>query len=271
MSGIVEGRAEWKRKLKEAGEGVSQIEHGTSPTTTWSYYAGSDDYFGEGISDTSFARLTTPETIQESIIERQKRGKKSVVLDVFGQGCIGFDSGADVVLASTYRDPNDTFHRGGTPEGRGRKDGVEYLLGDGFTHENMSKLKERLDALIADNHELDTIFFRPIAGLDSYVHLPEARRFLFNTMLRGLYERLAPGGRILIELSAFSQQHAGGYLDAFERMFKDGDKDRIPGVEFRRLRGSQGEPLDLFIIEKGKNAPDKLPSMKRLVMASGIR
>lgn len=272
-------RSNWRKHLSDAGTRtrVHEEPHGRD---SWVYYAGEEAYFEGGSasdSDVSLSGVSSPTELTSRVAARHANGEKVMFLDLFGQGMYGFkpeeEPGEDLDIAATYLNPKDTFHAARKGATHFKRANIEHVSGDLFTREGWSNLIRVLDERRAAGYVLDTIFMRPVGGLDNYAELPEAWRHLFNVMLRDVYERLATGGQMLLELSSFPEHHLESVLTAFQDCFSvevNGERiPRIPGIVLTRKReDSYDRPV--FKLEKLDGAPVQLPTLQEFRRKYGV-
>jgi hypothetical protein len=149
----------------------------------WSYYdngafdteQGNRGYFGK---DRSFSRLSTFEEAKESFHKLDRKGKRSLCLDVMGQGRIGVDLGSDLSLGWTYKRLNWPY-----------LSGREVDTGDLFKKLSLEKLFTKLERRIADEgYNLNAVFFRGVLGFRMYSDNAYAVSYLYENVLRRLYK-----------------------------------------------------------------------------------
>lgn len=269
-------REMWRKQLDEGLKSTAPHET-PDGKDSWIYYAGEEPYFDTANDDVSFEGLSSPEILKERVSARHAQNEKVMFLDVFGQGMYGFtpaqEPGEDLNIAATYLDPKDTFQGKKKGERHFAQRKVERVSGDMFDPLHWKKVLQRIDEKRQEGYVLDTAFVRPVGGLDAYADKPAAWRYLFNTMLRDVYERLPEKGQILVELSSFPEAHHEDVIDFFRRLFiveENGSvRQRIQGIRCTQKKHA-GYDRPVFKLEKMEGAPAKLPTLQAFRNIYGV-
>jgi hypothetical protein len=235
-----------------------KIEEGKGSERAWSIYdLGAKDkndkedeesycgYFGEGRE--SFARILPFEDAKYSFDQLSKKtkelGRKSLALDVMGQGRIGFDLGAEKSVGWTYKDqPIENL------EGR------EIREGDLFDEKVLEKHFEELDRLVdSEGYDLNAVFFRAAGGFYIYYYNLFALSLLYEKVFTKIYSRMKTGGRMYLSIPDYGSGDKGAsYVEKLMGVLR--------GMGYWITTDNHG----LYVLEK---SADKtvLPSIKEIM------
>lgn len=262
MKGLT-GPGKFGRDTLRSDRKISESFERKSSANSWITYAAQIPYFSASREDRdgSFFGLSSPQEVIARVDKRHARGEKVLFLDLFGQGHYGFEAGEDATIACTLLKPEETvFAARSVPEEslRGnflKRPGLEFIDGDIFDIKHWKGVLAAIDRRLQDGHVLDTVFLRPLGGMNVYAKNDSAQLYMYDPMLRDIYERLATDGRVFLELIALHDLNPD-VLNVLKEIFLDESSPKIPNVAFR-----QNRDRPTFMLEKQAHAPETLPSV----------
>ena len=147
---------------------------------------------GHIAEEESFEGLgVTGEDVTSWIAAQHALGKKIATLDVMGQTRAGLEARADRVHGWSLADVRRHGAKPGSKE--------DVTEGDVFkTGPRREVLKKLDDEKTSDGTELGVVFFRPVAGVKNIWGSKYGQLYLYEFVLRPLYERLTEGGMIFM-------------------------------------------------------------------------
>jgi hypothetical protein len=206
---------------------------------------GHSGYFGKGME--SFAKIMTFQKAKDYfnfLSEKTKEiGRKSLALDVLGQGRIGFDLGAKKSVGWTYKDlPIENL------EGR------EIWVGDLFDQDVLENHIKELDRLIdKEGYDLNAVFFRAVCGFFIYYSNLYALSKLYEKVFLKIYSRMKIGARMYLSMPNYgSEANDTNYVEKLMIVLK--------GMGYWITSDGDGN----YVLEK---SPDKLelPTLKKVM------
>ena len=217
------------RRLKKAGAETRWLNQDFTIENEQPPYKAYDSslrgYFTGKWSE-NFRALCSPEDVQRWVAELRNRHGKIASLDVCGQLQAGIDAGADRSFGWSLESEGDIFD----PKVRAR-------------------ILESIDTERAspEGAKLGLVFFRPVGGMEQYGRNKYAHLYLYEFILRPLYERLVDGGVMLIS----SLELAG--MPLLAELLK-----QTPGVDV-----THDESQQAYMLRKRDNVP-VLSSLSRM-------
>lgn len=185
LSKLRKGKSELETQTNELKETEDKTQLNLEETRGWTVYDsgafGTHGYF----KDTplmSFQNLMSFEEVRAKIRSLKEAGKKTMTLDVMGQGRVGHDLGADVSVGWTYKEHGEEKLEGRVIE---TGDLFDEKIVQGF----IKNLKDRVD----DGLILTDVFLRSEGGLGIYLDNPYALAHIYENVFGPVYE-LAPEG-----------------------------------------------------------------------------
>lgn len=200
-----------------------------------------DGYFSDTGLD-SFTRLSTFEEAQNNFNLLKEPGKKSICLDIMGQGRIGYDLGADTSIGWTYKQTN-----------------IENLpsrqlkYGDLFDKKTLDSHIKDLTKQIEAGSDLNAVFWRAIGGLGLYYESEYALSYLYENLFKKIYALAKIGCKFYLSMRYGSPKDGTDHIaklmkklkelgfDILEKEYKDkggnyiltktSEKSTLPGLK----------------------------------------
>jgi len=202
-----------------------------------------DGYFSE-VSPDSFSELETFEKCKEDFEALKVPDRKSICLDIMGQGRIGYDLGADISIGWTYKKTKIES-----------LPGRELEYGDLF---NSKILKSHIDGLkkkIIDGGDLNEVFWRAVGGLGMYQDNTYALSYLYDNLFREVYKLANTGCKFYLSMRYGSEKDdSGGMIFLMRKLKKLG---------FDILDKEEEDRGGTYILTKTSDKQD-LPSLRIL-------
>jgi hypothetical protein len=183
-----------RRKLNKKAKSLLWTENDVWDETrgsTWNYYdSPPEDQFKPDDPGEGFGKLMSFDDVRAWVKGKQNHGTRIATLDVFGQPGLGLATGADRAIGWSLLDVRPDKTRS-DPRGQMIESSV-------FNAKARAALFNELDTLKASGVDLGLVFFRPLAGITPYGRSAYAHLYMYEYVLRPLYERLTDDGKVFI-------------------------------------------------------------------------
>ncbi len=194
-----------RRKMDRKSQGLRNREgehFADIAKPSWNHYdSPPDDQFlkmGDGLE--GFGDLMSFHNLKDWVRLQRESGKKVASIDVFGQPGLGLAAGVDKAIGWS-------LHEARPYEVRGRDSREKMMVGSVFDIASKKKVFQELDATEAQGVKLGLVFFRPWSGVNEFQSSRYAHLYLYEFILRPLYERLEVGGMMLLASQNLAGMH----------------------------------------------------------------
>ncbi len=226
-----------RRNIEKKSERVADRESAffaEEAKPSWAHYdSPPDDQFlkmGDGLE--GFGDLMSFQDVKDWVQKQHDNQRKVASIDVFGQPGLGLAAGVDKAIGWSLHDWR-------AYEVRGKDLREKMIPGSVFDVASRKKVFQELDEANAEGIALGLVFFRPWSGVTEFQNSRYAHLYLYEFILRPLYERLDEGGMMLLA----SQNLAGMHL-----LFNLLEKSGMGHVATNDTRQS-------YLIKKSKEIP----------------
>jgi hypothetical protein len=181
-----------KEKIGAISEEIRRGEGGRrGPFGQWATYGSGLEEYLDHNTTASFFKLETMESLHDRMEAVAKEtGKKIAVWEIFGQGVMGLQLGADLSVSWTFTDDR-------------MKDPVRQKVfnGDIFDEARCASVFKEWSETYAKEYAVPVVVSRPLGAMQKYGTSTAALEHWCETIFEDLYGMVAGKGVLLLELS----------------------------------------------------------------------
>lgn len=179
-------------RVSEGNEWMEEDVYNEIREPAWNYYdSPPEEQFRSDDAQEGFGHLMAFSEVQAWVAEQERHGRHVASLDICGQPGLGLAAGVSRALGWALFD--------GRPENvKGRDSRERMITSSIFDAKARFGVLKELDELKAQGIGLGLVFFRPLAGMKKLGRRKYAHLYLYEYLLRPLYQRMEEGGMIFI-------------------------------------------------------------------------